>query len=84
LSERDLSDGVWRRAVSAFASNRLDVAAAVAVASLLVTSHVVLPRTGLSPETVRVLTYAASLVAFCVWMVWFVATGARVWRTFGE
>jgi hypothetical protein len=50
-----------------FAPTTYNVAAAVVVAGLLLVAYVVYPH--------RILQYAAWLVVFTVWMVWFVYVG---------
>ncbi len=70
-----------RKAVAAVRS-RWTVLALAAIAVALVAAHTLLPLASppLDGGTVVVARYGAYLAAFCVWMAWFVAAGARYLR----
>jgi len=68
----------------AFRPSRRDLLTWGAVLGLLTVVQYGLPVVGVDAGTVELARYAAWLVAFAVWMGWFVATGVRVWRAWGE
>lgn len=77
-----MADTPATRKVVAAVRSRWTVLALVGVAVTLVAANALLPLASppLDGGTVVVARYGAYLAAFCVWMAWFVAAGARYLR----